>query len=125
MKKIKTSRREITEDDMIDFEIDDDTFTAIRPKMSQVMKIVGAADASVVQQVSRVEKFLESVLTTESWERLEDRLEDPDDGLEFDHMIEIMNGIIEDFADRPTESSSASSGGRTTKKSTARSSSKG
>lgn len=80
-----------------------DTWTYHLPTEGQMMMfgMASARRASGARRISAIYNFLDAVLTDESYQRLEDRINDADDTFEVEQMMELITGIIEVANDTP------------------------
>lgn len=108
----------------IEFEVDDDTFTAHPPTQEQVLFIVAAqADGrDMASRAAAIIDFLDAIIADDDERHLfRKRLMDPKDSLDFGKVEEIIEWLVEQWSgDRPTKpsSDSRSSRGSTGKSST-------
>lgn len=87
------------------FEVGEDTFTFNPPKMYRFMEAVTEtknAGGGEEQIFGVVMELLYSALPDDQVTRLKDRLRDPDDGLDVEHVVEIFQTLTKEVADRPT-----------------------
>ena len=108
----------------IEFTVDGDKYTAYPPTPGQFMLLMSAQakGRDEVESVASIIDFLDGILDENAQADFRRRLMDRDDPFDFDTVTQIMEGLIEEWSARPTQSPSASSsspanGGR---KSTAR-----
>jgi len=108
----------------IEFVIDGETFTAYPPTPGQVamLMVAQASNRGAEDNIAGIIDFLDGILEEDAQVTFRRRLMDRDDPFDFDMVEEIVEGLIEEWSDRPTQPSSASSSSRTTggAKSTAR-----
>lgn len=80
-----------------------DTWTYHLPTEGQLMMfgMASARRATGQRRISAIYNFLDAVLTDESYQRLEDRINDPDDAFEVEEMMGLITGIIEVANDTP------------------------
>lgn len=94
-----------TKRDPVTFEVGDDTFTFDPPKMFTFMEAVtqsregGAGDE---QMFGVVMDLLYGALPADQGERLQQRLRDPHDPLDVEHVVDIFQTLTAAVADRPT-----------------------
>lgn len=80
-----------------------DDWTYHLPTEGQMMMfgMASARRASGQRRISAIYNFLDAVLTDESYQRLEDRINDADDDFEVEQMMDLITGIIEVANDTP------------------------
>lgn len=80
-----------------------DTWTYHLPSEGQMMMfgMASARRASGQRRISAIYNFLDAVLTDESYQKLEDRINDPDDDFEVEQMMDLITHIIEAANDTP------------------------
>lgn len=108
----------------IQFTVDGEEFTAYPPTPGQFMMLMSAQakGRDEVESVASIIDFLDGILDDNAQAMFRRRLLDRNDPFDFDTITTIMEGLIEEWSARPTQSPSASpssqaNGGR---KSTAR-----
>lgn len=110
------------------FLLDGEELTAVRPKDSAFMflAIASARTASLSDKINAVATFLDVALDERSSRRVHDRMMDPEDALELEDLIPILETIISRWVGSPNGGQPGSSAGqrRTGPKPTARVSSK-
>jgi hypothetical protein len=102
----------------IEFQIDDDVFTAKSPIPAQTLidfarqfTSLGTA-SSVEEQLSAFDAVLSLVLMPASLERFRTRMDDPDEPIAIDQVEEVITWLFEEYGMRPTELPSGSSDGQ-------------
>lgn len=96
------------------FSVDGEVLWAVRPKAGQLMALVRSynAGADEFEQVKVLEGFLDLCLEPETAAVLRDRMDDPDDGFDLEHVQALMEGLQTHWFARPTGRPSSSSGTR-------------
>lgn len=98
--------------ELLPFRLDgqDPILYARQPKASLLINMArNAKSTDPEQQVDIIEDFIDSSLTAESAEHLRDRLMDPDDTLDYDGLIPLIEALKERWFTRPTGKPTASS----------------
>lgn len=102
----------------IEFQVDDDVFTAKSPIPAQTLidfaaKFTSLGQASTVaEQLEAFNGVLELVLMPASLEVFRRRMSDPDEPIAIDQVEEIITWLFEEYGLRPTELPSDSSDGQ-------------
>lgn len=108
----------------ITFTVDDDEWTANVPTAGEMALLFAAQSDSrdTGDAVAATIDFVYNILTPEDRRRYRERLLDPDDTFDFDTVSDILTGLMEEWGDRPTQSSGGSTPtrGSTGKRSTAK-----
>lgn len=95
----------------IEFMFDDRKLTAYPPKQSQMMMMMatlGARKSTTSAQVAGMIDFTLGLFDEDDRDYLSGRLMDRDDLLEWDDLEKVLEDLMEDWFNRPTEPSSAS-----------------
>lgn len=92
------------------FQIDDDQFTASPPTSTQfaLLLAVQSERKDVSDKMAGLIDFVDGLLSLEDRRTFRRRLLDRDDRLDLELVEEILEDLIEEWAERPTEASSAS-----------------
>lgn len=95
----------------IEFDIDDDTYTAYPPKASQFALFMAtqAKNRDPADRMAGLVDFLDGLMEDEDQERLRGRLLDRKDPLEFGIVEDIVEMLMEEWTERPTSAASESS----------------
>jgi hypothetical protein len=102
----------------IEFQVDDDTFTAKSPIPAQTLidfaaKFTSLSQASSVEeQLAAFNGVLDLVLMPQSLEVFRRRMSDPEEPIAIDQVEEIITWLFEEYGLRPTEPPSDSSDGQ-------------
>lgn len=97
----------------VSFTLDGVTLVGREPKKSSLLSLASVAGLDdPVQQVNAVMVYIEGMLVPESRAYVFDRLNDPDDDLDYEDLVPIMKGITEALSERPTPPPPASPGRR-------------
>jgi hypothetical protein len=102
----------------IEFQIDDDVFTAKSPIPAQTLIDFArqftslSMASSVEEQLSAFDAVLSLVLMPASLERFRVRMNDLDEPIAIDQVEEVITWLFEEYGMRPTELPSASSDGQ-------------
>lgn len=108
----------------IQFTVDGEEFTAYPPSAGQLALLMAgqAKNREVEESVAAIIDFLDGILDEHAQEVFRRRMLDRNDPFDFDNVEAIMEGLVEEWSARPTQSSSDSSSSRGTggRKSTAR-----
>jgi hypothetical protein len=102
----------------IEFQVDDDVFTAKSPIPAQTLIDFAATfsglstASSVVEQLRAFNSVLELVLMPASLEVFRRRMDDPEEPIAIDQVEEIITWLFEEYGLRPTELPSDSSDGQ-------------
>jgi hypothetical protein len=113
MKAFKTAAKGKTtrtpEGDPVVFSIDEDEYTAYRPKDASFVFLAAAADGdrSGMDTAIEISRFLDSCLEPKDALRITKRLRDPADTLDLETLVEVFNHLVSEFTGRPTGSQSA------------------
>lgn len=106
----------------LSFTLDGESYTLRAPKEAQMAYLAASTSASkqVNDRIAGVLDFVEATLMQPGRERLRTRLLDPDDILELDIIVDIMDWAMEEWTGRPPTSAAGSSrqrlnGGRRSK----------
>lgn len=115
MKEFVTSAREAVADedneDLVIFKLDDQEVHAYAPTPGQLAMMYAAVSdhAKDDKRIAGVVDFFFGLIDEESQRVLSARLMDRNDPFELDQLTEIMGWLVEQWAARPTRSSSVSS----------------
>lgn len=96
----------------IEFMIDDDVFTAVPPTQSQFALFMASQSErrDVSDRIAGVIDFFDDMLADDEMRRrFRKRLLDREDPLSFEVVSDVMDGLMEEWMDRPTVSGSDSS----------------
>jgi len=98
----------------VDFTLDGKTYTAFPPTPGQIGMLMQAqADSrEMTEKIASIIDFLDGILEEDGQKEFRRRLLDRDDPFDFDTVSEIVEGLIEEWSDHPTQPSSASSTSR-------------
>lgn len=92
----------------VEFMLDDRRIEALRPKSAIFGETIHGltSSKSVSDQVINAIRFLEGCLKPADRDWIAKRLRDPDDDLDVEEVMEIINFLMTEFSGRPTESQS-------------------
>lgn len=96
----------------IEFMIDDDVFIAVPPTASQFALFMASQSErrDISDRIAGVVDFFDDMLANDEMRRrFQKRLLDRDDPMSFDVVSDVMDGLMEEWMDRPTMSGSDSS----------------
>lgn len=107
MLEFKTSTKKTLKkdaDDKVPFKIDGEEFIA-KPAAGGALTLLIASGASdnPSEQVWEIMQFFKSILSTADMTRITNKLRDTDDPFELTDLINVMQGLVAEFAGRPTE----------------------
>lgn len=93
------------------FMVDNDEYTAYPPKASQFAMFMAtqAKNREVTDNVAGVVDFLDGLLDDADQKRLRARLLDREDPLDFGIVEQVVEYIMEEWMERPTQAASVSS----------------
>lgn len=92
----------------VSFSLDGVTLTAIRPKTYTMVEMVNAGEGDTITQVKAIVEFMNETLDVRSRQVIQDRLKDPEDAFDLEHLAPIAQFLMERFGKRPTSRSKAS-----------------
>lgn len=97
------------EDRRITFRIGDEEYAFRVPKSYGLVSAIrglqrgdGPAGQAEVEMFARVEDWLFEALEPAQAERLRDRLNDPDDALDTEHVLEVFQQLVKAASERPS-----------------------
>lgn len=90
----------------LEFKIDDGTYRTVTPKKTQLVWLVaaGSTHSSEADQVAAVVDFIDGILEPDSARRFRTRLLKPGDPLDVEHVVAIMEWMIEEWGGSPPTS---------------------
>lgn len=107
-KAFTTSARRAEDDDStpqtVEFTVDGEDYTAMRPKDATIMLMVASSTDGIATSTLEATRFLDSVLPAAQARRISARLRDPKDDFDLADLFPIIQHIISEFSNRPTES---------------------
>lgn len=112
MKEIKfTEKKPVTrnpdDEDVVEVPINGDIYFAFRPSNNQIAVVIASSDKGPAAALAGIERFLESCLEPEAWGILQRAVRA--DQIDFSVLTDLMQGIIKEFGENPTSSSTDSS----------------
>src|SRR5262245_6358476 len=74
------------------FQVDDELLWAIRPKGGQLLGLIRTASESMTdfEEARVIDQFIEMAMEPDTAARLRERLDDPDDGFDIEHLTSLM-----------------------------------
>jgi hypothetical protein len=102
----KTVRVNLTPKKPVDLELGDETYVVKPPKMSVILAIAQHSEST--EEPGAIARDFDNIIATmfgKNATRIRERLADPEDELDYDHIFEAIEGIAEDDAGDPTSSS--------------------
>lgn len=114
MKSFTTEKTDDEERPLVEFEFDGHMLTARKPKTAAFVALVRVNDDDGAESANGVMRFVRDSLTPESRAYLMKRLDDPDDDLDVENLVPLVNWVVEEFTgeegnERPTGPSNGSS----------------
>jgi hypothetical protein len=92
----------------VEFDLDGETLRAYKPKTWLLVELAEAAESNPIEQVKVFVKYMNDVMDDDSVQYLRNRLGDPEDTFDVEHLVPLMHWLIEQFggkegsAKRPT-----------------------
>lgn len=100
----KTFKTKAKPGQVVDFNLDDDTFNFKPPKFAiTLLAIINAGADEPIAQVRAILNWLSDGLPEDQNARLIARLSDPDDNLDFDDLEDVFGYLMEQVTGRPTK----------------------
>jgi hypothetical protein len=94
---VVTTEAGIRKRELTPFEVDGEVFYAVKPKGGMMLNLAVRANmvGDEMAQAQLVDDFLTMIMDSESGseDRLRERLDDPDDNFDVDHLTIIINGL--------------------------------
>lgn len=117
MRKFSSTGRtaEVTnfqEAEPVTFMIDEDEYTAYPPKTSQLamFMVTQAKNREISDNIAGIVDFLDGLLEEADQKKLRERLLDRNDPLDFEIVEQVVEMLMEEWMERPTQAASDSSG---------------
>lgn len=107
----KAKQRADGADDRFSFKVDDTEVTSLRPTEGQLALLMTAYSSDVRDESTRVAGMIDGSLALfdePSQHYLQRRLLERDDDFELDDFMNLVQGIVEEWGNRPTKPSSGS-----------------
>lgn len=96
----------------VTFEYDDVTLTARRPKAATILDLAATTTGSDVERVTATMAMVEDSLVPDSRDYIMGRLRDPDDEMDIEDLVPVIEWLVAEFTSRPTPPPPASAGRR-------------